>query len=190
MPQNWQPVVLIGSLALVIPLVIILGQRLRGGPTAVASGGALLGIAAVWLLLRTAYTPTGLNGWAVLLTIIGLAGGILLLVAGWTLALADAAQSQRWGWLAVLCFTMFLNVAAMYNTYGTAYATCFAQPAQPWQEMCASINPIAEALVILGWFVGPATSLVYALRLHAPQSHALPDDLSVSSLDAPHAESL
>jgi hypothetical protein len=188
MPQNWIPMLIVGALALIIPLTILIGQWLRIGPMIVANGGALLGLAIFWLNLREFYQPLGPNRLAPLVSIVAAIGGALLLLAGWTLALADAALARRWGWMALLCLATFISVGAIYNLVGTPYMTCVALPSEAYA--CALVNPIAEALTIAGDFVGPATALVYALRQHALHSRALLDGLSVSPLDAPQAEPL
>lgn len=182
------PIVILGALVLVVPLAILIGQRLRSGPIAVASGGALLGLAAFWLLIRQTYIPSDAYGPYVEYSEFALVGTSLLLIVGWALALADAAQARRWGWIALLCFATYISMAAMFfSVVATPYATCGANP---WLPECLGVNPVEEVLTITSGFFGPTISLVYALYLRAPQSRALPDGLSVSPLDAPQAEPL
>lgn len=162
-------------LALIVPLVIILGERARGGPVTVASIGAALGFAIFWLI--TANTlPQNLTA-NLFASLIGYIGGVLLTLTAWALALADTRRTRRWGWLAAVWLAFYANIAATYFILTSDVASCAYASDLPY---CPSQSRILLWLVVAGCFVGPGVMLAYALR-HA--TRAKPDGLSVSPLD-------
>ena len=189
MTGSWLPIVIIAALALTIPIAILIGQRAPGGPITVASGGALLAFAGYWvqvIILVTspaaAQQPPDLVPSSLTLT-----GGIVLLVAAWTLAFADAAQARRWGWAALLSLGFYATVAAIYGLFGTFVNMCMFPSSQPY---CPSNDRFIEMLVLVGCFVGPGVTLAYALRAPTAGKRTLPDGLSVSPLGATDADAI
>ncbi|HET9110207.1 MAG TPA: hypothetical protein VFN78_05220 [Ktedonobacterales bacterium] len=185
----WLPIVIIAGLALTIPLAILIGQRTPGGPITVASGGALLAFAGYWVrIVILAMPPVDEQHPPDLFPVtLVLTAGIVLLVAAWTLALADAAQGRRWGWVALLSLGFYANVAAIYGLFGTFVITCMFAASQPY---CSSNSRFIEMLVLVGSFVGPAATLVYALRAPTAGKRTLPDGLSVSPLGSADADAI
>jgi len=89
------------GLALLIPASVLIGGFIPGGPRAITSGATLVAMAAFWTLAQGVYLDrliltqrfTGM-------VVAGFAGNVLAL-ATWTLVLADATRTRRWGWYVV-----------------------------------------------------------------------------------------
>ena len=189
MAGPWLTFVIIAALALLIPLAVLIGQRTPGGPIVVASGGALLAFAGYWVMIGILSAspvdeqrPPDLLPSSLVLT-----AGIVLLVAAWTLALADAAQGRRWGWVALLSLGFYANVAAAYWLGSSSFLSCLL--AGP-QSFCPPYNHFTAMLIIAGSFVGPGVALTYALRAPTAGKRTLPDGLSVSPLGATDADAI
>jgi hypothetical protein len=156
-------------------------------PAVAAAGGALAAFAAFWLLLIGAgsfleYGP-GANSVIVPLVI---AGGMLLFVAAWTLALTAAARERRWRWLALLALVGYLSVVCILIVIAPPDPCFFGPPpglaAESVDFPCVSASPLEQWLVAAGYFAGPATIFVFGLRARIPGLRATPGSLPVSPL--------
>ncbi len=184
MPETWWLALIYPLPLLAIPLAVLLGQYMRGGAVAVMSGGAALAAGIFWLALRGVFETT-VDGRSMpngLVMIFSAMLAIALLVCAWALALAEAFRERRWGWVAAQCLAVYLSFAAMFTYLMGPYASCYSSPDL---FMCASVNLSVGMLLIACTFAGPLALLVYALRMNPLRhTHALPDGLVVSRLDA------
>ena len=175
-----------GLLSLVIPAAILAGHRHPAGPIVVSSGGACAAFAIFWLVLGGIYALYGPPSSRTFVSPLVLLGGVLLLLAAWSLALGAAAQARRYRWFALLSVAgsisvavVFISVArpnlCLFGTLSTTNAFAFG---------CTASNPTAQLLVAGGYLAGPAAAIVYSLRGRGAGTEALPEGLSVSPLGA------
>jgi hypothetical protein len=168
---------------LAIPLAILLGMRWTNGAILVSGVGALLVIAFTWYRLAT--SPLDFSGGGVSLaeSIVRQIGEVLLLAA-WTLALAHAARSRRWVWLALI-------VVAGYLSYSTAVLAQLAQNpcAFGLQDggpllACRPPGQVEYLLIAVGQALGPVAAILYATLAARGyrRPRQLPEGLVVSSL--------
>ena len=189
---------LIPAIPLVIPVAILLGHRRPAGSLLVCAGGALGIFAAFWLILG------GINS-LLFATSVGqivselaiLAGGLLLLIAAWVLALHTAAQARHWRWVALLIVAGYLSFAAIIFSFAPPDRCMFGMPSDRsfvFGSSCAGPNLLAQLLVLAGYLAGPAAALAYGLpdlrtrilgiRIPILRPRELPEGLSVSPLSA------
>jgi hypothetical protein len=186
MPVQWRPALEVPLLALVIPAAILVGQRVRGGPLLVASGGALLGFVIFWASGLTGGFSSGntFNYDAFVVYTCVFFGAVMLLLGAWALALAGAMGERRWGWAALLSLAVYLTFAALVAIVSSPYPSCLFAPQQPY---CLSANVSVWKSFAVGSFIGPVAVLLYALRPYIAPRSALPAGLRASRLDAPDA---
>jgi hypothetical protein len=79
--------VLIPAFAFVIPAAILLGHRRPTGPLLACAGASFGAFAVFWLLLGGINSLSSVESAGFLVTMLVFAGGVLLLLAAWTLAL-------------------------------------------------------------------------------------------------------
>lgn len=178
---------LIAALCLVIPVAVVLGHRHPNGSIVVCGCAACGTFVVFWLLLG------GINSLSsaqehFLVSILTFFGGILLLLASWTLALSAAAQTRRWPWVAALSTAGYLSVVTIFFSISQPDPCIFGSPpdSEFMSPVCTTSYPLVKLLVIAGYLAGPAASLVYGLRPDGLRhgAHTLPEGLSISSLRA------
>lgn len=113
-------------------------------------------------------------------------GGIVLMVAGWTLTFSDALQKRRWFWLIALTPSAYLTLALFFYISYTSNYFCFFASAN--QQLCPGGPARADMLYLAACMVGPGSILAYALWARVGlsthhQPRTLPDGLSVTSLN-------
>ncbi len=115
-----------------------------------------------------------------------LLGGVLLLLAAWSLALGAAAQARRYRWFALLSVAGSLSLAVVYISVASPDLCLFDTPSttNAFAFGCTASNPTAQLLVAGGYLAGPAAAIVYSLRGRGPRTGTLPEGLSVSPLGA------
>jgi hypothetical protein len=114
---------------------------------------------------------------------------VLLLLTSCTLSLNAAAQARHWLWAAILLgagllnFSMILLPLVMPQLWQCLYDQ---NSSAPVDLLCQPVNPLIPTLLVIGYFVGPAAALVYAVRpwLLLRRTHQLPEGLTVSRLGA------
>ncbi len=104
-------------------------------------------------------------------------GGVLITLAAWILAINAAAQARRWVWVALLIVAGYLTLAAVYASF--SLQTCFGP-----DFTCPPPDPLAQALVFVGYLACPVAALVYGVRALGQRVRTPPDGLLVSSLRA------
>lgn len=187
MVTAWQivlPVLLISSMALIIPLAIVLGHRHPTGALLLSGGGSLVAFSALWLvfngsgLLDGSSMQAGISGGMISRVVLIL--GTLLLIAAWTLALNAAAQARRWDWIVLLVLAGFLSFAAVVAVLYLPDGCPDGLPDSGFGP-CA-LTPAAHMLIIAGTLAGPAAVLAYRLYPRVPWRAGLPEGLSISRL--------
>jgi len=175
-----------GLLSLVIPAAILAGHRRPAGPIVVSSGGACAAFAIFWLVLGGIYALFGPPSPRTFLSPLVLLGGVLLLLAAWSLALGAAAQARRYRWFALLSVAGSLSLAVVYISVASPDLCLFDTPSttNAFAFGCTASNPTAQLLVAGGYLAGPAAAIVYSLRGRGARTGALPEGLSVSPLGA------
>jgi hypothetical protein len=179
-------VALPGLLSLVIPAAILAGHRHPAGPIVVSSGGACAAFATFWLVLGgiyALYSPPSLRTFVSPLVLLG---GVLLLLAAWSLALGAAAQARRYRWFALLSVAGSLSVAVVFISVSRPDLCLFGPPptTNPYVLICPDPNPTAQLLVAVGYLAGPAAATAYSLCGRGALTGAVPEGLSVSPLGA------
>lgn len=184
MTMIWWPALIYLLPLVLIPLAVLLGQRIRVGAVAVMSGSAALLAGVFWLTLLVVIV-TRISGNAFVTGLVEAYSALLaiaLLVCAWALALAEAFRERRWGWVAAQCLAVYLTFAAVVVYLMGPFYVCYSNPDL---FMCATVNQSVGAILITCMFAGPLALLAYALRrnllLH---TRARPDDLAISRLDA------
>lgn len=181
----WEPILLVPLVAMVIPIAILIGQRLRGGPLTGLSAGAVLGIliclALSWASLWSgdAPYPTSLS------SVLALACGSVLLLGGFALAGADALRARRREWAVGLCVATYATFVGLIGPIIIPIRSCQYGPLGA--PTCSPPDVGRFLLFAALSLLGPCAMLVYALRAqgHAAQPEtALPDGLTISRLDA------
>jgi hypothetical protein len=175
-----------GLLSLVIPAAILAGHRHPAGPIVVSSGGACAAFAIFWLVLGGIYALFGPPSPRTFVSPLVLLGGVLLLLAAWSLALGAAAQARRYRWFALLSVAGSLSVAVVFISMARP-DLCLSGPPPTTNAFafgCTAPNPTAQLLVAVGYLAGPAAATAYSLRGRGARTGALPEGLSVSPLGA------
>lgn len=179
------------ALCLVIPAAIVLGYRRPNGPMIVCGGAAFGAFVVFWLLLGGVSALASDTPAHYLVLILTFYGGILLLLASWTLALSTATHARRWRWVGLLTAAGYLSVAAVFFSISQPDPCIFGAPPERglMTPFCATSFPLMRLLVIACYLAGPAATVVYGLRPGSPRhgSRTLPEGLSVSSLRAASA---
>ena len=165
------------AVLLVIPIAIVAGYRRSTGAIMICGALAIIAFAAFWLVLG------GINGLgsgtdpSFPIRIATLYGGVLITLAAWTLSINAAAQARRWVWVALLIVAGYLTLAAVYASF--SLQTCFGP-----DFACPPPNPLAQALIFVGYLACPVAALVYGIRVLGQRVRTPPDGLVVSSLRA------
>lgn len=184
MSPTLMPLLIAATVPLVIPAAILLGHRRRNGPMIVSSGLAAAAFAVFWLVLGgvtafNGYTPADETG--ILTRIILLFCGVLLLLAGWALALGAAASARRLRWFALLVASGYLSFIAILISIVQPDACMFGPKPGVFPACTTGPNPLAELLVIAGYFAAPVVVLVYGSGAPALR-RALADGLTASAI--------
>jgi hypothetical protein len=166
------------ALLLTIPLAIWLGRFWRNGAIAVMGAGALVAFAANWGLNLAIMLTGGLESALTYnVTLIDMSvfvdfGGVLLLLTGWVIAVANASKARRVGWMVGLVVALFGTV--MFFCYGSLGPDngCFFG-----DFPCQIINPKMD----MTWFaiasaLAPAALLAYALAPVPRSTQAVASD--------------
>src|SRR5258707_9753593 len=175
-----------GFLSLGIPAAILAGHRHPAGPIVVSSGGACVAFAIFWLVLGGIYALFGPPSPRTFVSPLVLLGGVLLLLAAWSLALGAAAQARRYRWFALLSVAGSLSIAVVFISMARR-DLCLSGPPPTTNAFafgCTAPNPTAQLLVAGGYLAGPAAATIYSLRGRGARTGALPEGLSVSPLGA------
>lgn len=160
------PISVVILLTLLILLAILIGQWLRVGPIASSAGGALLAFAGFWLLFNSAssYSPTSsASSQLSVISYLVLLGSALLLVTASALALADAARSRRWSWLAAIWLAIVVTGISAISLFTQRALVCEYSP-YTYASNCAPNYQFIFWLGVVGCLAGPVVMLVYALR--------------------------
>lgn len=152
-------------LPLLIP-VLIIATRHRAGGAIIASSVLAL---AIFCLLgfsigRAAGSDGILNVSVLQLHFFLYSGGDLAALSGWTLALYETVRAQRRQWVAGLTAAGVGSWLALYLASGVGPCV-FAALFIP-STSCAPFSPALLVVVFLFVLAGPATTLVYGLRVH------------------------
>src|SRR5579883_2515329 len=102
---QFTPFIIILAILLLIPAIILLGHRRPHGSIVLSSGAAIVVFSVFWLLGGTVGLYEGSTSADMVKVYIIqflLLGGLVLLIASWTLSLNAAAQARRWLWQALL----------------------------------------------------------------------------------------
>ena len=180
-----------GLLALVIPAAILAGHRRPAGPVVITSGGACAAFAVFWLVLGGMYALNGETSAAhALVSVVVFFAGVLLLLAGWTLAVGAAAQAHRYRWVALLAATGSLTVAVVYYTTSHPDLCLVTSPPSPYSypPSCAQSDPLRQLLVAVGYLAGPVAAMVFSLRGSVLHGQALPQGAGISPLAVAEAD--
>ncbi|HET9109876.1 MAG TPA: hypothetical protein VFN78_03525 [Ktedonobacterales bacterium] len=175
---------LIPLIAMVIPVAILIGQRLRGDPLISLSAGALAGfviyLALTWASLwvsDTQYSESLLQGLSTI-------GGAVLLLSAFAMSFTDALRMRRRGWAVALCVAVYATFFALIGVFSAPLRSCayFPQGA----PTCTSPDVTRFLLLAAINLVGPCAMLTYALRAQgrAEPASTLPKGLTISRLDA------
>jgi hypothetical protein len=185
--------IIILAILLVIPATILPGYRRPHGSILISGGATLVLSAIFWLLggLSTVFNPYRYVSGAFILPFLAY-GGVLLLIASWTLSLNAATQARRWLWVALLLCAGLLTFSAILLPFVMPQlAQCFYYAQNgfaPADYACPPANALLPILIVVGYFVSPAAALVYALRPSAlsrstlRRTGQLPEGLTVSRL--------
>ncbi len=163
------------AIFLIIPIAILLGRQRPWGPILVTSVGALVVSAVFWIPLdgfgffgvsnNPANGPTTSNLGFSPLAPLFFYGGLLLVVAGWTLAINASARAGQGGWILLLVVTGYLSfLALLISVYDPNFCLLNFEPSGfTFGPLCPAVNPAAQDIVKAAHLLGPATVLVYAL---------------------------
>jgi len=204
---QFTPFIIILAILLLIPAIILLGHRRPHGSIVLSSGAAIVVFAVFWLLGGTVGLYEGSTSADMVKVYIIqflLLGGLVLLIASWTLSLNAAAQARRWLWQALLvlaglitfCMVLLLifippwQMPCFFMQNSTPDSTNVLDPGAV--PVCQPVNPLIPILIIAGYFVGPVAALLSAVRpsllarrtLGFSHAHQLPEGLTVSRLGA------
>jgi len=102
--------------------------------------------------------------------------------AGWTLALAHAAQARRWRWFALLVVAGYLAYTISFLFALQPATICSFNPDSGDFSACSQPNIPLVLMFTLGKAIGPVAILIYALRAPGRRQRQLPEGLVVSSL--------
>lgn len=163
MLSPWAGIALWSLLPLAIVPLILIGRLLPNGASTATSGAAVITLSFFFTFLNGGYglparptNPTSAIVWLL---------GLLLLLAAWILALADAAQGRRWRWLLPLTLSAYLSFCALL-ALAISPDPC---PFQPGQDIgpglqCGQPDQILHLLTLAGCYIGALTALLYSLR--------------------------
>jgi hypothetical protein len=184
--------------ALAIPVTVLIGYLWRRDTLIAVAGAAWLPFLALGIIgIRGTVASAVLASAGVgqlkpsmmmdlFIVIYVFVGGIVLMIAGWTLALANALRGRHWFWLIALTPCAYLTlVLFFYISYASSYFCLFASANQ---LLCPGGPALADTLYLAACVVGPGSILAYALWARVglsthQQSRALPDGVSVTSLN-------
>lgn len=186
MLSQWMLVALVAAAPLVVAIAILIGARLPNGTITITSGAAVIAFTIFFAFLGGG---AGLSGDTApnsplnpLVWIIGM----ILLLAAWTLAFADAVQARRWRWAAPLTVATYLSFCALLSL-AVRPDPCLFVPPQGFGAggaQCAAPNQSLQLIVLIGCYIGPLTAHLYSLRDTLPHATAQASDLTVSPLHA------
>ena len=198
MVEQWRMALEYPLVALAIPATILIGFLWRRDTLIAVAGTALLALLALGIIgfrgtVASAFlasagvvplTPAMMIDLFIVIYL--LVGGIVLMLAGWTLTLANALQERRWFWLIALIPGAYLTLVLFFYIASSPNYFCFFASAN--QQLCPMGPALTDTVYLAACVVGPGSILAYALwareepRIHR-QSRALPDGLSVISLN-------
>jgi hypothetical protein len=173
------------ALPLVIPVAIVLGYRRPAGPTVVTACAAMAAFLVFWVVLGGIGALEFGGSGNLVVHLLVLIGGLLLLIATWTICLTGAALARHWRWLALLVLAGYLSFVAVLTSIAPPNPCFFASPSHIEgfaSPVCMPASQLQQLLIIAGYFAAPAAALVYALRAQAPRAWPLPEGLAVSPL--------
>ncbi len=188
----WLSLLFIALVPMVIPVAILLGFRSPNGSLVITSVATIAAFAAFWVPLGgisgvksgfSAYYP---------LNFFFIGAALMLFVASWALGLTAAVRSRRWLWVALLLVAGYISAVAVIVSI-SAPDPCLFPPSYPlYYTYCQTSNPLAEALIMAGYFLAPAAVLASTLqdfprRILLPRRLGPPDGLQVAPLSASSA---
>lgn len=184
MPSQESLIALFAALPLVVVVTILIGNALPNGAITITSGAAV--IAFTTFFLTGGYGVADHPSSSSVTTPLAWVSAIILLLAAWTLASADAARAHYWGWLALLSVTAYLSFWAIL-TITAQPAPCLITPSAigPIVVSCVAPSASLQLLVRVGCFIAPLAAQLYSLRDTLPRSRRRPDGLTISPLSAP-----
>ena len=177
---------IIAAIALPIPAAILIGQRWRSGAMVASALGVLIALLPIWII-SVMNLPSAWPYWELFsyVAIFLVAGGVLLFVSAWAVAL-ERAFSQRhwWGFLLVLVGGL-VSDGLFFLVNPLFYYPC---PSGSSGLSCFSDPQLTHTIFLAAILIGPAAILAYAwLPSHAP-APASPVSPSTSLLNTPGGE--
>jgi hypothetical protein len=182
------------ALPLVIPVAIVLGYRRPTGPAVVTACAAIAAFLTFWMVLGGIGALEFGGSGNLVVHLLMLIGGLLLLIATWTICLTGAALARHWRWLTLHVLAGYLSFVAVLTSIAPPNPCFFASPSRTEgfvPLMCTPASQLQQLLIIAGYFAAPAAALVYALRAQAPRAWPVPEGLTdspVGDLPGPDAD--
>jgi hypothetical protein len=182
----------IAAVFLLVPLAIIIGHRRPTGAIIVSGFGATVAALAFWIFLGGIQGVVGLGAETPINPLLldlalygGLVGGLVLLIAAWSLALNSAASVRRWGWVLVLVVSGYLSFVALISAISTrdpcligqGISTFYTSPA------CGGASLLVSVAFQTSHLLGPAVATLYGfLGASNARRQPLPPDVFVTPL--------
>ncbi|HEX9038893.1 MAG TPA: hypothetical protein VF808_18065 [Ktedonobacterales bacterium] len=186
MSYQWLLALQITLPALVIPIVILAGHRMRGGPATLLGAGAPVALLTLWLLGQTGAIHSATPEFYAYVETYLVMGAGLLLLAGWAATLASAISERRWGWSALLTLAVYLSVFLFVAMLLSPSGYCVFDSQS---GICSAGQSLILLQFLAATLIGPAAILAYTLLARQPTflrpSRAQPDGLLATPLGAP-----
>lgn len=163
----WQQLILVTSPFLCVPLVVLLGQRRKHGVVLWAGGGALT-LLFILVAFLGGISPIGSSPINLILAVVAL----LLILTGWALTLAVAANDRMWRWLAALTLAGYASLVTLFVAI-TGIVPCLlyfgpgasaSSGPRAFGPVCSVVSPLAQLLSVASLAAGPVAMLAFAIR--------------------------
>lgn len=163
----WQQLILVTSPFLCVPLVVLLGHHRKHGAVLWAGGGALT-LLFILVAFLGGISPIGSGPINLLLAL----AALLLIVTGWALTLAVAANDRMWRWLAALTLAGYASLVTLFVAI-TGIVPCLlyfgpgasaSSGPRAFGSVCPVVSPPTQLLGVACLVAGPVAMLAFAIR--------------------------